>query len=117
MNRGQKIRLVASALTLAAMALLWAVGSGAAQPSSRPLYVQTSSDDARGETLGSNRESLYKNIKLFNDIAFNVENRYMDDVDSRDLIHGSASRTISSWRTRRASTRVWACRSTCAATR
>ncbi len=87
MNRGQRIRLVASALTLLAMALLWAVGSGAAQPSSRPLYVQTSSDDARGETLGSNRESLYKNIKLFNDIAFNVENRYMDDVDSRDLIH------------------------------
>jgi carboxyl-terminal processing protease len=69
------------------MALLWAVGSGAAQPGTKPLYVQTTEDDARGQSLGSTRESLYKNIKLFNDIAFNVENRYMEDVDTKDMIH------------------------------
>lgn len=87
MSRGQKLRLLATGLTLAAMALLWAVGSGAAQPSTRPLYVQTTEADAKGEQLGDERETLYKNIKLFNDIAFNVENRYMDDVDTRDMIH------------------------------
>ena len=87
MNRGQKVRLVATALTLMALGLLWAVGSGAAQPGTRPLYVQTTEEDASGQSLGTDRESLYKNIKLFNDIAFNIENRYMDDVDSRDMIH------------------------------
>ncbi len=87
MNRGQKLRLLATGLSLLAVALLWAVGSGAAQPGTRPLYVQTTEADARGESLGDDRETLYKNIKLFNDIAFNVENRYMDDVDTRDMIH------------------------------
>jgi carboxyl-terminal processing protease len=87
MSRSQKLRLIATGLTLLAMALLWAVGSGAAQPGTRPLYVQTTEADARGEALGDDRETLYKNIKLFNDIAFNVENRYMDEVDTRDMIH------------------------------
>ena len=87
MNRGQKLRLLATGVSLLALALLWAVGSGAAQPGTRPLYVQTTEADARGEVLGDDRETLYKNIKLFNDIAFNVENRYMDDVDTRDMIH------------------------------
>ena len=87
MTRGQKVRLIATGVTLLAMALLWAVGSGAAQPGTRPLYVQTSDADARGESLGTERETLYKNIKLFNDIAFNIENRYMDEVDTRDMIH------------------------------
>lgn len=87
MSRGQKLRLLATGLSLLALALLWAVGTGAAQPGTRPLYVQTTEADARGESLGDERETLYKNIKLFNDIAFNVENRYMDDVDTRDMIH------------------------------
>jgi carboxyl-terminal processing protease len=68
------------------MGLLWAVGSGEAQPSGGPLYVQTSDSDARGESLDSERETLYQNIKLFNDIAFNIENRYMEAVDSKDMI-------------------------------
>jgi carboxyl-terminal processing protease len=87
MDRSQKLRIVASAVALVAMALLWAVGSGAAQPGTRPLFVQTSDEDARGRSLDNNRESLYRNIKLFNDIAFNVENRYMEDVDTEDMIH------------------------------
>lgn len=87
MERGQRVRIAAAALTLLAMALLWAVGSGAAQPGNRPIFVQTTDQDARGEELGNSRESLYKNIKLFNDIAFNVENRYMEDVDTKDMIH------------------------------
>lgn len=87
MERGQRVRMAATALTLLAMALLWSVGSGAAQTGNRPIFVQTSDEDARGEELGNSRESLYKNIKLFNDIAFNVENRYMEDVDSKDMIH------------------------------
>jgi carboxyl-terminal processing protease len=87
MERGQRVRIAATALTLLAMALLWAVGSGAAQTGNRPIFVQTSDEDARGEELGNTRETLYKNIKLFNDIAFNVENRYMEDVDSKDMIH------------------------------
>lgn len=86
MDLGHRLRIIATALTLLAMGLLWAVGSGEAQPTGEPLYVQTSDSDARGQSLDSDRESLYQNIKLFNDIAFNVENRYMEDVDSKDMI-------------------------------
>jgi len=86
MDRGHKLRIIAAALALFAMGLLWAVGPGEAQPGTSPIYAQTTDADARGQTLENNRESLYKNIKLFNDIAFNVENRYMEDVDSKDMI-------------------------------
>jgi len=86
MDLGHRLRIIATALTLLAMGLLWAVGSGEAQPAGEPLYVQTTDSDARGQSLDSERESLYQNIKLFNDIAFNIENRYMEDVDSKDMI-------------------------------
>jgi carboxyl-terminal processing protease len=86
MDLGHRLRIVATALTLLAMGLLWAVGSGEAQPAGGPLLVQTSDSDARGQSLDSERETLYQNIKLFNDIAFNIENRYMDQVDAQDMI-------------------------------
>lgn len=87
MNKGQKLRMLAAAVALFAMGLLWAVGLGEAQPGVSPIYAQTTDADARGQSLENNRESLYQNIKLFNDIAFNVENRYMEDVDTKDMIH------------------------------
>ncbi len=33
------------------------------------------------------RETLFRNIKLFNSMAYQIKNRYMEDIDSRDLIH------------------------------
>ena len=49
MDRGHRLRIIAASLALFAMGLLWAVGSGEAQPGDGPIYAQTTDADARGQ--------------------------------------------------------------------
>jgi carboxyl-terminal processing protease len=49
----------------------------------RPGALKTDSDVTDEDT----RETLFKNIKLFNSMAYQIKNRYMEDIDSKELIH------------------------------
>ena len=104
------------ALAVVAMGLIWMAGSGAALQSStaeannvydrlhsdlgdleHKLYVDTINIDATEKSGGlrppdeepDTRETLFKNIKIFNSMAYHIKNRYMEDIDSKELIHAA----------------------------
>ncbi len=110
----RKVTLEVVALAVFAVALIWVTGSGVAKQPSNPvadqLYTKlqsnlsglrevivadTSSIDATEQpgTLQppsespDTRETLFKNIKLFNSMAYQIKNRYMEDIDSKKLIY------------------------------
>ena len=111
----RRLLLQIVALAVFAMALIWMSGSGAALQSTSAqadsvynqlhsnlnviadrLYADTVRIDATGESDGiqtdseelpDTRETLFKNIKIFNRMAYQIKNRYMEDIDSKDLIH------------------------------
>ena len=100
------------ALAVFALGLIWMSGSGVAVQSASPeaeqVYNKLHSDLANldGRMLADTikietdetgqlqtpsetedaRENLFKNIKLFNAMAYNIKNRYMEDIDSKKLI-------------------------------
>jgi len=114
MNLLRKFTLQLVALSVVALGMIWMAGSGAALQSStaeanevydklhsdlgdlgHKLFADTLNIDATEETeeLQSpeeepdSRETLFKNIKVFNSMAYQIKNRYMEDIDSRELIH------------------------------
>ncbi|MCI0405054.1 MAG: S41 family peptidase [candidate division Zixibacteria bacterium] len=72
------------------LGIIWVVGqSEATSPNSSPAIAQ--SDTLRIETgdrgtIRLSPETIYSSVKIFNDVAIQIKNRYMDDVESRDLI-------------------------------
>lgn len=110
----RKLALRLVALTVFAIALIWVTGTGVAmQPanaSADELYVKLRQDfsDFNGkiyadtmnidaseqqgdlqkpDEIPDTRETIFKNIKLFNSMAYYIKNRYMEDIDSKDLVH------------------------------
>ena len=110
----RKLALRLVALTVFAIALIWVTGSGVAmQPtnvSADELYTKlrldfsdisgtiladTTNIDAtekqgdlqKPDEIPDSRETIFKNIKLFNSMAYYIKNRYMEDIDSKDLVH------------------------------
>ncbi len=112
----RKFTLQLVALAVVALGLIWMAGSGAALQTStaeadnvydklhsdlgdlnHKNYADTLNIDAT-EKSGElktpdeepdSRETLFKNIKIFNSMAYHIKNRYMEDIDSRELIHAA----------------------------
>lgn len=109
----RKVALETVALAVFAMGLIWLSGAGVAKQTSNPmaetLYTKlhasfggggimvadTMNIDATEGGTGlkppqetpDTRETLFKYIKLFDDMAFKIKNRYMDDIDSKKMIY------------------------------
>jgi len=108
----RKFTLQLLALAVFALALIWMSGSGVALQSSnasaeeaynklhsdlndvKMILADTVNIDAQGgrndiesaPVSGDTRESMFKNIKLFNSMAYHIKNRYMEDIDPQELI-------------------------------
>ncbi|MCK5126596.1 MAG: S41 family peptidase [candidate division Zixibacteria bacterium] len=99
------------ALSIVGVALIWTAGNGVAVQSSNAmanqLYAELNTelsgnlDQLMADTMtidaDENRlkqqtehqespETLYKNIKIFNEMAYHIKNRYMEEVDAKKLI-------------------------------
>ncbi len=87
-NKFYKLLLVF--VVFLSLGIIWVVGqSEATPPNSSPAIAQ--SDTLRIETgdrgtIRLSPETIYSSVKVFNDVAISIKNRYMDDVNSRDLI-------------------------------
>ncbi len=108
----RRFSLQVLALSVVAIALIWTAGSGVAVQSSSAeadeLYTRLHTDldrindtyladttaidsDEKKQSIGpaeveDTRETIFKNIKLFNEMAYHIKNRYMEDVNAKDLI-------------------------------
>lgn len=116
MTQLRKLALQVVALAVVGLGLIWMSGTGVALQTSSaeaesvynklqgdlagvnsPILADTVNIDATEQpgTLKSDsdvtdedtRETLFKNIKLFNSMAYQIKNRYMEDIDSKELIH------------------------------
>ncbi len=76
--------------------LIWMVGSGEAGPISDPKpamladTVHINLDETptvETDSMAQSRETLFKEIKKFNQVVYDIKNRYMEDVDTRELIN------------------------------
>ncbi|MCI0329875.1 MAG: S41 family peptidase [candidate division Zixibacteria bacterium] len=72
------------------LGIIWVVGQSEATPPEPPPKI-AQSDTLRIETgdrgtIRLSPETIYSSVKIFNDVAISIKNRYMEDVDSRDLI-------------------------------
>jgi len=116
MIRLRKLTLQLVGLAVVSLGLIWMAGSGAALQTSTAeadgVYDKLHSDlgDLKGKVFADtmkidateessvlkhpeeqpdSRETLFKNIKVFNSMAYHIKNRYMEDIDSRELIHAA----------------------------
>jgi len=116
MTQLRKLALQVVALSVVGLGLIWMSGQGVAlQRSSAEadevystlhsglndfgtqMLADTVNIDATEESGAlkadtdvsdeESRETLFRNIKLFNSMAYHIKNRYMEDIDSKDLIH------------------------------
>jgi len=80
-------------LTITAIALVWLVGSGQAEPNyaSGELLVQTQSIDQTAddttENLATREKTILYYTRLLVDMAYNIHSRYMEDVSPEDLAY------------------------------
>ncbi|SYZ72913.1 Peptidase, PDZ and S41 family [Candidatus Zixiibacteriota bacterium] len=83
------------ALTVFLLGLIWLAGSGEAvqPPKTKTIFladtvhinldeVPAASDTASGDS----RETIFREIKKFDQTVFDIKNRYMEDIDTRKLI-------------------------------
>lgn len=90
--------LVLVSITAFFLGLIWAVGSGEAgqvRAQSEPvmladtIHINLDETPAEAEVQEQvdSRETLFKEIKKFNEVVYDIKNRYMEDIDTRDLIN------------------------------
>ncbi|MFH1892961.1 MAG: S41 family peptidase [Candidatus Zixiibacteriota bacterium] len=93
MNEGRKTGIYALMLTMTAIALVWLVGSGQAEPNyaSGELLVQTQGIDQTAddttENLATREKTILYYTRLLVDMAYNIHSRYMEDVSPKDLAY------------------------------
>ena len=85
-------------ITVFAIAMIWVVGSGEAvqsNASSEPVYwADTIQIDLTGKKNESDeikspkekRDSFFRDIKKLSQVAFNIRNHYMEEVDTEEII-------------------------------
>ena len=85
-------------LTAFLLGLIWVVGSGEAvqKPETKMIFLadtvhinldeQEATDDSEASNEDS-RETLFKEIKKFNQTVYDIKNRYMEDIDTKELIN------------------------------
>lgn len=85
-------------ITVFALAMIWMVGSGEAVQNNQagePIFwADTVHIDLSGETGADptemspeeKRDSFFRDIKKLSQVAFNIRNHYMEDVDTEEII-------------------------------
>ena len=91
--------LLVVALSAFMLGIIWVVGDSEAiaRKDIGPVYYLASDsvhinidEEAPGESEiepRESRETLFKEIKKFNQTVYDIKNRYMEDIDTRDLIN------------------------------
>jgi len=98
----KKFSFLIISLTAFMLGLIWAVGSGEAYQAHEPragvntwmfadtvrINVDETQPAAESEiTTEDSRETLYKEIKKLNGVVYDIKNRYMEEIDTKDLIN------------------------------
>ncbi len=89
--------LILVSVTAFFLGLIWAVGSGEAgqvraqaDPAMIADTIHINLDETPStevDTGEESRETLFKEIKKFNQVVYDIKNRYMEEIDTRDLIN------------------------------
>ncbi len=84
-------------LTVFLCGLIWVVGSGEAVQgqTSEPIFLadtvhinlNETPSEIEEATAEETRETLFKEIKKFNQVVYDVKNRYMEEIDTKSLIN------------------------------
>jgi carboxyl-terminal processing protease len=94
----KKFSLLILSLTAFMLGLIWAVGSGEAEMKTEPriiyladtVHIDLDEPPAKDESevqARETRETLFKEIKKFNQTVYDIKNRYMEEVDTQELIN------------------------------
>jgi carboxyl-terminal processing protease len=95
----KRFSLIVISLTAFMLGLIWAVGSGEAvrQPETTTLFIELAdtthinidneSEIEGGSAESESRETLFKEIKKLNQTVYDIKNRYMEEVDTKDIIN------------------------------
>jgi len=98
----KKFSLLIISLTAFMIGLIWAVGSGEAYQQHQPragieswIFADTVKIDVDENPVTDeseiqaedSRETLYKEIRKLNSVVYDIKNRYMEDIDTKDLIN------------------------------
>ncbi len=94
----KQFSLTVMAITAFLLGLIWAVGTGEAIP--RPetktifladtIHIDLEDQPAEIDTEANeneSRETLFKEIKKLNQTVYDIKNRYMEDINTEDLIN------------------------------
>ena len=96
----KKFSLLIISLTAFMIGLIWAVGSGEAyqgnrvNPTNNWIFADTVKINVDDETSAGgseietedSRETLLREIRKLNSVVYDIKNRYMEEVDTKDLI-------------------------------
>ncbi len=93
----KKFTLLLISLTAFLLGLIWAVGSGeaVAPPSTKTIYLadtvhinlEETPSDSTAPSESDSKETLFREIKKFNQTVYDIKNRYMEDIDTKELIN------------------------------
>jgi carboxyl-terminal processing protease len=92
----KRFTMMILSLTTFLVGLIWIVGSGeAVSHPDNPIIVADTVHINLGETQydsseivpAESRETLFREIKKFNQTVYDIKNRYMEDIDTRKLIN------------------------------
>lgn len=84
-------------ITVFLCGLIWMVGSGEAVQSQTPepifladtvhINLNETPSEIEKSAAEQTRETLFKEIKKFNQVVYDVKNRYMEEIDTKSLIN------------------------------
>ncbi|HHI02453.1 MAG TPA: hypothetical protein ENL22_02900 [candidate division Zixibacteria bacterium] len=84
-------------LTVFLCGLIWVVGSGEAVQSRTPepifladtvhINLNETPSEIEESAAEETRETLFKEIKKFNQVVYDVKNRYMEEIDTKSQIN------------------------------
>lgn len=74
MKGDKKYGLLALALALVSVLIIWIVGSGEAQ------------EKVKAENI-EKKETIYSYVQLINSVAWNIDSKYVEEVDRKELIY------------------------------
>ncbi len=92
----KKFTLLLISLTAFLLGLIWAVGSGEAvpPPTTKTFYladtVHINLDETPPDSTAASsdsKETLFREIKKFDQTVYDIKNRYMEDIDTKELIN------------------------------
>ncbi|MCX6827567.1 MAG: S41 family peptidase [candidate division Zixibacteria bacterium] len=93
----KKFTLMILSVTAFMLGLIWIVGSGEAvqRPDNKPIFLADTlhinlneiTVDSSTNRAKESKEAIFREIKKFDQTVYNIKNRYMEDIDTRELIN------------------------------